>query len=594
MSRSKRSLARIICPIAGITAAGISLVPTSAFAVTYTDALGDQSGTSPNYVDISSVQVTNDSTYLVMNLNLNPTGIDITSTAAGDFYGKYLIGLQTGPGGNTSTTASDAYGVHNIGISTGMNYEVESWTDDILANTTAGRAGYTMFNWSGSAWTAVAGETTAQNAVMTNTFNPVETPSSLTYFLPLYAFSPTGDISTFNGLTFKFDVYTTFSGSQSAYDALDSGAAATQATGYQPWNNIAYDSATATGSTFNTTTYSILNWNNTGGTGDGATWDAANQNWGTGNGPGAYADGASVLFADNNGGHYAVTLNSTVSPVSVNVNNSAGNYTISGTGSITGSGGLTKAGTGSLTLSTVNSYTGSTTVNAGTLIAGVSGALPANQAVFINNTAILQLATGSGLQTLSGLTIATGATFDINNDHVLITYTGTSPGSTYLALLKASKAAGWTGTGIISTAASTHSAYGIAYGDGGDPGVKWLSSGTIKMSYTLNGDINQDGVVNGTDFGILAGNFGKSVTGGWEQGDLNYDGTVNGTDFGLLAGNFGKSDSGASIALPASQWAALDAFAAAHGLLADVPEPTAASLAVLACTGLAARRRRRD
>ena len=46
--------------------------------------------------------------------------------------------------------------------------------------------------------------------------------------------------------------------------------------------------------------------------------------------------------------------------------------------------------------------------------------------------------------------------------------------------------------------------------------------------------------MDGTDFAILAGNFGKTgMT--YAQGDLNGDGKVNGTDFAMLAGNFGKT-----------------------------------------------------
>jgi hypothetical protein len=58
--------------------------------------------------------------------------------------------------------------------------------------------------------------------------------------------------------------------------------------------------------------------------------------------------------------------------------------------------------------------------------------------------------------------------------------------------------------------------------------------------FVLIGDINRDRAVNGTDFAILAGNFGKTgMT--YAQGDLNGDGFVNGSDFALLAGNFGKA-----------------------------------------------------
>jgi uncharacterized delta-60 repeat protein len=56
----------------------------------------------------------------------------------------------------------------------------------------------------------------------------------------------------------------------------------------------------------------------------------------------------------------------------------------------------------------------------------------------------------------------------------------------------------------------------------------------------LPGDINGDNAVNGSDFAILAGNFGKSGMSA-AQGDLNGDGAVNGSDFAILAGNFGKT-----------------------------------------------------
>jgi fibronectin-binding autotransporter adhesin len=210
---------------------------------------------------------------------------------------------------------------------------------------------------------------------------------------------------------------------------------------------------------------------------------------------------------------------------------------------------------------------------------------------------ILKLATGSGLSTQDGLTIDANSALDIGNNHVIINYgTNADPIATirgYLVAGFANKA--WNGTsttgGAINSSAANAS-YGIGYGDGADGIVKGLSSGQILIKYTLYGDLNLDGVVNGTDFGILAAHFGKNAP-NWDEGDLNYDGVVNGTDFGLLASNFGKSDSGVAVALPASQWAALDAFAASHGLLADVPEPTTLGLMVLAGAGALARRRRR-
>jgi hypothetical protein len=80
-----------------------------------------------------------------------------------------------------------------------------------------------------------------------------------------------------------------------------------------------------------------------------------------------------------------------------------------------------------------------------------------------------------------------------------------------------------------------------------------LSSGQIEIAYALYGDLNLDGVVNGSDFSLFAAHFGHTVTGGWEHGDFDYTGVVNGIDFSLLDANFGKT---ASVISPAAQLAA--------------------------------------
>jgi autotransporter-associated beta strand protein len=345
-----------------------------------------------------------------------------------------------------------------------------------------------------------------------------------------------------------------------------------------------------------------LTWNNAGGSGDGLTWDTAgNQNWNDGTAPTVYADGKSVLFNDSNNGNYTVTLNTTVNPAWVTVN-STGNYTISGTGSIAGSGSLTKMGSSTLTLSTVNTYTGGTIVNAGTLVVGVNGALPNSSVSITGGT--LQLGASTGLAQMTSLSITGNGTLDINNNHVIITYgSGPDPIATIAAEIESGYNGGaWNGPGIISSAAQTSTnglRYGIGYADGSDFVVFGLLPGQIELQYTLLGDANLDGVVNGEDFTILVSNIGKSAPtsggidgSGWDHGDFNYDGVVNGIDFTELVANLGKSANGADVILPAADYAAIDAFAAANGLMADVPEPTFFGLLGLAAAGVLARRRR--
>jgi hypothetical protein len=212
----------------------------------------------------------------------------------------------------------------------------------------------------------------------------------------------------------------------------------------------------------------------------------------------------------------------------------------------------------------------------------------------------LQLATSSGLSTVNALSISGNGTFDITNNHVIIDY-GSSPDpiASIAAAIKSGYAGGnWNGAGIISSTVAANNAvagnllYGVGYADSADAGnPAGLASGTIELKYTLLGDANLSGVVDGTDFGILAANFNKGVT-GWDKGDFNYDNVVSGIDFGAIATNFNKGASGAQIGEPAYEDPAIMAFAAANGLLADVPEPASLGFVTAGAAGLLMRRRR--
>lgn len=89
-----------------------------------------------------------------------------------------------------------------------------------------------------------------------------------------------------------------------------------------------------------------------------------------------YFDQDAVTFADTFGTantpvtNGTVTLNGTVAPLSVTVNNSALAYAITGTGKITGATGFTKQGTGTLTLQTANDFTGPAAINGGSVDIG--------------------------------------------------------------------------------------------------------------------------------------------------------------------------------------------------------------------------------
>lgn len=510
-------------------------------ATTYTDATGDAYGDP--YVDITSVAVTNDSSNIYFLINLNPASQIVNNT--NDQYGLYEIGLQTGPGG--STAVMNPYGAP-IGISTGMNYWVGAWTNQTVGPPDTGDS--QLYQYSGGSWNLIAGNGTNSPYIPT----PVTmTDTSLQISVPL------SSLGLSPGNSFNFDVWTTYGnpGGQAAYDALDSGAAATEASDYTPWNGTPYDSATAPGSTFASTIYTvtagsapILTWNNSGATGDGMTWDTAQQNFNDGTNPAVYTDGSAVSFTDNNNGHYAVNIPSTVSPTSVTVD-ASGNYTFSGAGGIGGSGSLTKMGTGTLTISAPLSYTGATTISGGRLTLATS--LTSTSSISVASGATLELEPGITINTAT-LALASGATLDITTNTVSFdtTVAGHDAATLLGDLTSAYDHGKWDLAGITSSAAAASGITTLGYLDSGN---------TFTIKYTLPGDTDLSGTVDATDLYNL--NHGI----GWD--DFNYDGKVNADDYSLFMLG--------------------DAYGSVSSV--TVPEPGTAGLILLGTAGVLRRRR---
>jgi hypothetical protein len=373
-------------------------------------------------------------------------------------------------------------------------------------------------------------------------------------------------------------------------------------------------------------------WGNFG-SGD---WNNAN-NWGGGVVPNGV--GASATFGSAISSAETVYTNSPVTVGSMTFDN-ANEYLIGGSGPLTlqnNSGSATvnvQEGTHEIDLPTIvasntvfDVTSGASlivgnpvTINSGSTLTSTGGGAVTYQSkitvqnsasiAFSNSTHAYELSVASGgnasITSPNGGVIvevdnlANSGTVDIANNEMIVNYgSGSDPvQSIRQEILSGYNNGGWNGTGIISSVAQTPTnglRYGVGWADSKDNVVSGLSSGQIEIKYTLLGDANLDGTVNGSDFSILAANFGLGHT-NWDQGDFLFASSVNGSDFSALAANFGQGDNYAA-GTTAADWAALDAFAAANGLPlptpAAVPEPASMGMLALGVVGLIGRRRRR-
>jgi hypothetical protein len=360
-------------------------------------------------------------------------------------------------------------------------------------------------------------------------------------------------------------------------------------------------------------------------------WNTA-ANWANAGVPNA-VDAEADFFGAITGNHTVIT-DVPVTVGTINFNN-AHTYEISGTGSLTLQSSvfpsaqvIVQAGTQEINLPTTiasntifNVATGATliianplTINPGETLSTTGGGTVKYESIvnvqsgaaiaFAGSTTADQLSLAStsnasisssnGPAVLQVNNLSNSGILDVANNKLIVNYSnGADPIASIRSQLVHGYAGGnWNGTGIDSSFAATHPGYALGYADGADGTVGGLDTGQIEVTYALYGDTNLDGIVDGSDFAVLAANFDKSVT-GWDQGDFDYAGIVDASDFALLAANFGRSSSGAAVTLPSSDWTALDSFAAANGLQADVPEPAALGLIASATIGLLRMRVRR-
>ncbi len=176
----------------------------------------------------------------------------------------------------------------------------------------------------------------------------------------------------------------------------------------------------------------------------GATGASSNWKLGVAGTPTDYIEDDQVLFDDTATGTRNVLIDSSsVFPASTTFNTSASNYTLSGAFGIA-SGSLTKSGSGTVVITNANTYSGATTINAGTLQLGngtLNGVLSNTSSVINNGTLAFNpganqtaafpvsgsgslTKTGAGVLTLSGANTYSGGT-SLNSGELSLIGTGT-------------------------------------------------------------------------------------------------------------------------------------------------------------------------
>ena len=493
----------------------------------------------------------------------NNAGASISGDRIG-VYARFGFANVTNSGSITGTSNIGIYGSTDATVTNNAGASITGGGQGIYADT-----GFANVTNSGSiTGTATAGIAAATNATVTNNAgasitggnygitagaggSSVFNAGSITGGIAAIQFAGVGNtltlaqgsVITGNVLGTGSDTFQLGGAGSATFDVSQIGAAA-QYRGFGTFNKIGSSAWTLTGT--------------------------GNQSW-------AVSGGTLIGTTTSASGNIALSNNS-VFGFDQNV---AGSYS----GTISGDGSLTKAGTGKVTLATAQAYTGSTTINAGTLSIGLNDALPAGTAVTINSSGTLNLAgfnqtvaslagnAGSTLQLAGGM-LTTGA-----ND-TSTAFSGTITGLLASGIVKV-------GTGTFTLDGNSPAFLGTTTVNGGTLALATNNAISASSAVNLAAGATLDVSVAGATITTLAG-AGGTVTLGAQTLTLS---NASGTFAGAINGSGGLRLNGGTETLTGTSTYAgsttIDAGTLSIGINNALPTGTAVTVGASGILNLA-------
>ena len=251
----------------------------------------------------------------------------------------------------------------------------------------------------------------------------------------------------------------------------------------------------------------------------------------------------------------------------INNDDAVNAFTISNGGTITGTGDLTVGGAGNTTIaSSIGTTGGFIKDGAGTVTLTGSSLTYPGQTIIKAGTL---MAVGAG-----GQPLFTGNGLDIQGGQAVWDFTGvTTPGAVDPVVeyeVQQSYLNNWAIDLTHPAGSTTANADYLANGSSATHALGWTDTvvgghNLLTVMYTLYGDTDLNGTVNGADLNTLLSNYQQTGV-YWAQGDFDYNGTVNGADLNILLSNYQQHLSvGAAVPEPSTL---LLAAAGLLGLLA--------------------------